>query len=223
MSGDAQARARLAAPADEFAPLLLGAVLTSTLGPRVSLRITEVEAYAGVGQDPGSHAHRQRTERNAAMFGPPGHAYVYFTYGMHWCLNVVVHPPGEAGAVLIRAGQVIEGVATARDRRGACHRDRDLARGPARLTAALGVTGDQDGIDLLDPLSPLTLLPLRPPAGTLVIATGPRTGVAGAGAATPWRFWLEGDPTVSPHRPGGQRRGRSPGPPPAGPRPDGPR
>ncbi len=114
MNGDSTLRAFLLGPAAEVAPRLLGAELTSDLGPRVSLRITEVEAYAGVGQDPGSHAHRRRTQRNAAMFGPPGHAYVYFTYGMHWCLNVVAHPEGEAGAVLIRAGEVVVGVAAAR-------------------------------------------------------------------------------------------------------------
>ena len=151
------ARASLTGPAPEIAPRLLGSVLISDLGPRVSLRITEVEAYAGVGQDPGSHAHRRQTPRNAAMFGPPGHAYVYFTYGMHWCLNVVAHPPGEAGAVLIRAGEVIEGAATARSRRPTSRTERDLARGPARLAAALGVTRDQDGIDLLSPQSPLRL------------------------------------------------------------------
>ena len=92
------------------------------------------------------------------MFGPPGHAYVYFTYGMHWCLNVVAHPRGEAGAVLIRAGEVVAGLATARDRRPAARSDRDLARGPARLAAALGVTGTTDGVDLLDPDSPLRLV-----------------------------------------------------------------
>ena len=141
MGSDSEIRAVLTGPPDEIAPRLLGATLTSDLGPRVTLRITEVEAYAGVGQDPGSHAHRRRTERNAAMFGPPGHAYVYFTYGMHWCLNVVVHPKGEAGAVLIRAGEVVAGLETARARRPAARSDRDLARGPARLAAALGVDG----------------------------------------------------------------------------------
>jgi DNA-3-methyladenine glycosylase len=200
MNGDAAFRALLMAPADELAPRLLGAVLTSDLGPPVSLRITEVEAYAGVGQDPGSHAHRQRTERNAAMFGPPGHAYVYFTYGMHWCLNVVAHPLGQAGAVLIRAGEVLTGLATARARRPAARSDRDLARGPARLAAVLGVTGAQDGMDLLDPASALRLVLPSSTAGPDAVATGPRTGVAGPGARTPWRFWLHGDPTVSPHR-----------------------
>jgi DNA-3-methyladenine glycosylase len=201
MDGDAEPRTRLTAPADELAPLLLGAVLTSDLGPPVSLRITEVEAYAGVGQDPGSHAHRRRTERNAAMFGPPGHAYVYFTYGMHWCLNVVAHPQGEAGAVLIRAGEVLTGLETARARRPAARSDRDLARGPARLAAALGITGAQNGTDLLDPASALRLTLPASPDGPTGIASGPRTGVAGPGASTPWRFWLDNDPTVSPHRP----------------------
>ena len=191
----------LTGPAHEIAPRLLGAELTSDLGPRVTLRITEVEAYAGVGQDPGSHAHRRRTERNAAMFGPPGHAYVYFTYGMHWCLNVVAHPEGEAGAVLIRAGEVVAGLETARERRPAARMDRDLARGPARLASALGVTGGQDGMDLLDPASALRLGPPGAPAGPTGISAGPRTGVAGTGATTPWRYWMEGEPTVSPHRP----------------------
>jgi DNA-3-methyladenine glycosylase len=205
VNGDSALRAFLLGPAAEVAPRLLGAELTSDLGPRVSLRITEVEAYAGLGQDPGSHAHRRRTQRNAAMFGPPGHAYVYFTSGMHWCLNVVAHPEGEAGAVLIRAGEVVRGLATARTRRSAAHSDRDLARGPARLTAALGVTGDQDGVDLLDPHSPLRLALSTHPAEPSRLASGPRTGVAGAGAPTPWRFWLDGDPTVSPHRPASPR------------------
>jgi DNA-3-methyladenine glycosylase len=202
MTGDADVpRMALTGPAPEIAPRLLGAVLVSDLGARVTLRITEVEAYAGVGQDPGSHAHRRRTERNAAMFGPPGHAYVYFTYGMHWCLNVVVHPSDEAGAVLIRAGQVVEGIAVAHRRRPTARQDRDLARGPARLSAALGVSGVHDGIDLLDPTGPLRLRPPFDGAGPGAISTGPRTGVAGPGAPTSWRFWLEGDPTVSPHRP----------------------
>jgi DNA-3-methyladenine glycosylase len=210
MDGDAEARARLAAPAPDIAPLLLGAVLTSDIGPPVSLRITEVEAYAGIGQDPGSHAHRRRTGRNAAMFAPPGHAYVYFTYGMHWCLNVVAHPQGEAGAVLVRAGEVLTGLETARARRPAARSDRDLARGPARLAAALGVTGAQDGTDLLDPASALRLTFPASPADVDGVTSGPRTGVAGPGAPTPWRFWLTGDPTVSLHRPAPPRRGLRP-------------
>lgn len=201
MDDSSGAHAHLTGPTHEIAPRLLGAVLASDLGPRVTLRITEVEAYAGIGQDPGSHAHRRHTERNAAMFGPPGHAYVYFTYGMHWCLNVVVHPEGEAGAVLIRAGEVLIGIETARGRRPAARSDRDLARGPARLAVALGVTGAHDGLDLLDPMGPLRLALGAAATGPASIAAGPRTGVAGEGAHTPWRFWLEGDPTVSPHRP----------------------
>ncbi|HYN56794.1 MAG TPA: DNA-3-methyladenine glycosylase, partial [Motilibacterales bacterium] len=92
MNSGLPVRALLTAPAPEIAPRLLGSLLVSDVGDRVTLRITEVEAYAGVGQDPGSHAHKRRSPRNAAMFGPPGHAYVYFTYGMHWCFNVVAHP-----------------------------------------------------------------------------------------------------------------------------------
>jgi DNA-3-methyladenine glycosylase len=190
----------LSGHAVDVAPRILGAVITSSVdGHRVSIRLTEVEAYGGVGEDPGSHAYRRETPRNATMFGPPGHAYVYFTYGMHWCLNVVTQPEGTAGAVLLRAGQVVEGIETARARRGDAVRDRDLARGPARLTVALGVSGDLDGVDLLDPRSRLHLrladsLPHD-------IRVGPRTGVGGGGAATPWRFHLPDEPTVSPYRP----------------------
>ena len=181
-------------------------MLISDLGQRVVVRITEVEAYGGVGEDPGSHAHRRRTQRNAAMFGPVGHAYVYFTYGMHWCLNVVAHGPDRAGAVLIRAGEVTRGVSAVRERRPAARVNRDLARGPARLAAALGVTGSQDGIDLLDAHSPLRLELRGTPARESEVSAGPRTGVAGAGASTPWRFWLNEEPTVSPHRPATPRR-----------------
>ncbi len=193
------ARTQLSRPAAEVAPRLLGALLVSDLGPRVAVRVTEVEAYGGVGSDPASHAHRRRTERNASLFGPVGRAYVYFTYGMHWCLNVVAHTEGTAGGALIRAGEVITGVSAARSRRTSARRDRDLASGPARLAVCLGVTGDQDGIDLLDPVSPLRL-ELQAVDGSLAIASGPRTGIAGAGADTPWRFWVDGDPTVSPYR-----------------------
>ena len=159
MGSDSEARAFLTGPPHEVAPRLLGATLTSDLGPRVTLRITEVEAYAGVGQDPGSHAHRRRTERNAAMFGPPGHAYVYFTYGMHWCLNVVAHPEGDAGAVLIRAGEVVG----AWRRRG--HDDRQpepigtWPEGPPGLRVPSASTATQDGMDLLDPTEPVAVGP----------------------------------------------------------------
>ena len=191
--------------AAEVAPLLLGATITSRIdGQRVSIRLTEVEAYGGVGEDPGSHAFRRETPRNATMFGPPGHAYVYFTYGMHWCLNVVTRPEGTAGAVLMRAGEVVEGIETARARRGTDVRDRDLARGPARLTVALGVTGVLDAVDLLDPRSPLHLR--LSGAAPVDVRVGPRTGVGGDGSATPWRFHLADEPSVSPYRAAQRRR-----------------
>lgn len=183
----------------DVAPRLLGATLTSTVsGQPVALRITEVEAYGGQGEDPGSHAFRRQTPRNATMFGPAGRAYVYFTYGMHWCLNVVTQPEGTAGAVLLRAGEIVVGIDRARERRPACTNDRDLARGPARLTTALGVTGDLDGVDLFAAGSPLTLMLPTRRAGAIDV--GPRTGVGGAGATTPWRFCLRDEPTVSPYR-----------------------
>ena len=185
--------------ASDVAPRLLGATITSRIGGQtVSVRLTEVEAYGGQAEDPGSHAYRRRTPRNATMFGPPGRAYVYFTYGMHWCLNVVVQPAGTAGAVLLRAGEVVEGLALARTRRPSARADRDLARGPARLTMALGVTGEQDGADLLAARSRLRItLPAAPAPDYSVSA---RTGVGGEGAPTPWRFYLGGEPTVSPYR-----------------------
>ena len=181
------------------APALLGQLLAA--GPaqgRVVVRLTEVEAYDGEA-DPGSHAFRGRTARNAVMFGPPGHAYVYFTYGMHWCVNVSCGPAGVASAVLLRAGEVIEGVELARARRPAARRDTELARGPARLTTALGIDGSTNGSDLLAPRSPLHLLE-GSRSDLARVASGPRVGVGGAGAATPWRFWLPGDPTVSAYR-----------------------
>lgn len=192
-------RALLAHPAVEVAPILLDAVLTAVLdGARVSLRITEVEAYGGVGEDPGSHAFRRLTPRNAAMFGPPGHAYVYLSHGIHACVNVVCGVPGEASAVLIRAGEVIDGVEVARERRGTSVRDRDLARGPGRLSVALGVTVSLNGADLLSRRGQLRLsLPAR---RVQAYDVSPRTGVSGDGAATPWRFFLPGEPTVSPYR-----------------------
>jgi DNA-3-methyladenine glycosylase len=191
---------KLDGPVAEVAPTLLGCVLRAN---GVGIRLTEVEAYAGEA-DAGSHAFRGRTPRTEVMFGPPGRAYVYFTYGMHWCMNVVCGPDGTASAVLLRAGEVIEGVEVARERR-ARSKDRDLARGPARLTQALAVDGSYGGVDLLDPSSALRLTSGEPVDATL-ISKGPRVGVGGAGAETPWRFWLSGDPTVSVYRPAVPRR-----------------
>ncbi|MFI0796155.1 DNA-3-methyladenine glycosylase [Micromonospora rubida] len=185
----------LAGPVVPAARGLLGCRL-STDG--VTVRITEVEAYAGTAGDPASHAHRGRTPRNAVMFGPAGHAYVYFTYGMHWCVNVVTGPDGEASAVLLRAGEVVEGVEAARARRTAVRRDVDLARGPARLCAALGIDKAAYGRDLLGD-GPVRLRPAAGPVPDAAIAAGPRVGVTGA-HDVPWRFWIAGDPTVSDYR-----------------------
>lgn len=191
--------------ATHVAPLLLNATLESRVdGTLVRLRITEVEAYGGVGEDPGSHAFRRQTPRNATMFGPAGGLYCYFTYGMHWCANVVTGPAGHAGAVLLRAGEVTSGIARARERRPRSS-DRDLARGPARLATALALTGAVDGVDLLSPRSSVRLLAAPEPAEFAVSA---RTGVSGAGAATPWRYYLSDEPTVSPFRPAKPRSAR---------------
>ncbi|WP_380175328.1 DNA-3-methyladenine glycosylase [Kineococcus sp. DHX-1] len=168
----------------------------------VAARLTEVEAYAGE-SDPGSHAFRGPTPRTRVMFGPPGHAYVYFSYGMHWCMNLVCGPEGTASAVLLRAGQVVDGLDLARSRRPAARRDVDLARGPARLTQALGVDRAQDGADVCGG-GALSVLPGEP-VGDGDVVWGPRVGVAGAGAPTPWRVSLVNEPTVSAYRVGGRR------------------
>jgi DNA-3-methyladenine glycosylase len=159
-------------------------------------RIVEVEAYVGDGTDPGSHAHRGRTRRNATMFGPPGHLYVYFTYGMHWCCNAVCDPEGTASAVLLRAVEPVAGLEAMRAARPAARRDVDLANGPAKLCQAFGIAGLHDGVDLA-----------RPPAGGVTIVddgrpppTAPRVATRiglSAGAELPWRWYVEGDPHVS--------------------------
>jgi len=192
-------RALLEQPATQVAPLLLGAVLTHA---GVTLRITEVEAYLGGGVDPGSHAFRGQTRRNTSMFGPPGRLYAYFTYGMHVCANVVCSPDGEASAVLLRGGEIVDGIAEARLRRTSAASDRDLARGPARLTRALGIGLGDDGLDLALPPFELTL-----PAEPSEFLTGPRTGVRGdgGGAGFPWRFWMPAEASVSPYRPAAPR------------------
>jgi DNA-3-methyladenine glycosylase len=191
-------RALLERPSVEVAPLLLGAVLT---GRGVSVRLTEVEAYLGE-LDPGSHAFRGQTKRNAVMYGQPGHLYTYFTYGMHVCANVVCSPTGTATAVLFRAGEVVDGLELARARRFTSKTDADLARGPARLVVALGITLGDDGLDLEGGDVTLELAGERASAAPLKVAQGPRTGVSGAGGtdAYPWRFWIPGDPTVSPYK-----------------------
>lgn len=163
-------------------------------GVLVTALITEVEAYGGA-LDAASHAYRGRTSRNATMFGPAGLLYVYRSYGMHWCLNVVTGVVGEATAVLVRAGEIVEGVEAARARRVKSQRDRDLARGPGRLAQALGITGEQDGIDLLARDSAVRLLDRRS-AVAPIHAVGPRIGISKE-VERPWRFWWEGHPTVS--------------------------
>lgn len=196
-------RDALARPVLTVARDLLGAVVVhADRDGVVAVRLTEVEAYAGPA-DPASHAARGRTPRTAVMFGPAGHAYVYFSYGMHWCLNVVAGPHGEASAVLLRAGEVVEGLSLAVDRRPGATR-RDLARGPARLTRALGVGREQDGADLCADDAALRLECGGPIAGDRV-RSGPRVGVS-VGTESPWRFWLAGEPTVSAWRPGRPRR-----------------
>ncbi|WP_316306931.1 DNA-3-methyladenine glycosylase [Clavibacter michiganensis] len=184
----------------EVAPALLGGILSrESEEGRVSVRLTEVEAYRGVGEDPGSHAFRGKRARNATMFGPPAHLYAYFTYGMHTCANIVCGPEGTSAGVLLRAGEVVEGTELARRRRGAAVRDRDLARGPARLAVALGIPLSDDGAALDAPPYRL-VLPDEPLA---LPAAGPRVGVSGPGGSGelfPWRFWVPGDPTVSAYR-----------------------
>ena len=177
---------------------LLGRVLVSQLadGP-VAVRLTEVEAYRGL-DDSASHAFRGPTPRTEVMFGPAGHLYTYFVYGMHWCANIVTGPDGDASAVLLRAGEVVGGLAVARSRRPKAQNDRVLARGPAGLATVLGLDGASSGADLCVPDSSSRLLAGSPaPVGSVRI--GPRVGVATAAEAQ-LRFWIEGDPTVSAFR-----------------------
>jgi DNA-3-methyladenine glycosylase len=223
-----------ARPAVTVAPDLLGCVIShQTPEGLVAVRLTEVEAYAGE-SDPASHAFRGRTARNAVMYGPPGYVYVYFTYGMHFCMNLVCRPEGDASAVLLRAGSVTEGVPLASARRygaagppeadgrpavrgrargatrarGAAARETDLARGPARLCEALGVDRAQNGADACAPVSPLRVYAPRDPVPAARISNGPRVGVSRA-ADVPWRFWITGEPAVSPYRAYAARRARA--------------
>jgi DNA-3-methyladenine glycosylase len=157
-------------------------------------RIVEVEAYCG-SEDAGSHAFRGPTRRNATMFGPPGHLYVYFTYGMHWCANAVCGDEGEGVAVLLRAASPLAGLDEMRAARGGPSKDRDLCSGPAKLCQALGIDGDDDGADLVRATRDVTIVSdgTPPPEAP---ASGVRVGLS-AGVEHPWRWWVAGDPNVS--------------------------
>jgi DNA-3-methyladenine glycosylase len=181
--------ALLATCGRQVAPRLLGSVITRA---GVSIRLTEVEAYDGA-DDPASHAWRGRTPRNAVMFGPAGRLYVYFTYGMHHAANLVCGPVGTASAVLLRAGEVVDGTALAHERRGTDDPSR-LARGPGNLAQALGLTLADNGAVNGSGFD-------WEPAGRRPrpIGNGPRVGVSRA-ADRPWRWWVLGDRTVSAYR-----------------------
>ncbi|MCG2798434.1 MAG: DNA-3-methyladenine glycosylase [Cellulomonas sp.] len=205
--GRVPARVWFARPVLDVARDLLGAFVTTRSDDgEVTVRLTEVEAYAGP-SDPASHAFRGRNARNAAMFAEPGRLYVYRHLGLHDCVNVVAEPTGQPAAVLLRAGEVVDGQDLAwarRARAGSVDNDRQLARGPARLAVCLGLSLDDNGADLTERDGRVVLhraeLPSRP--GTL--ASGSRVGVGGAGADPnryPWRLWLTNEPTVSPFRP----------------------
>lgn len=212
----------LSRPAPEAAPDLLGALITSVAPEgRVTVRLTEVEAYGGPHDsdlpDPGAHTYRGRTARNASMFGPPGHAYVYFTYGMHHALNLVCHPEGGVGGCLLRAGEVVEGVELAARRRLARRRTApprvELARGPGNLAQALGLDLSDDAAALHGPVPGETevhgrILCLEAGEPPRQISASARTGVAGEGGSDrfPWRFAAQGDPTVSAYRAATSRR-----------------
>ncbi len=195
-----------ASPAVDLAPTLLGALVHARAGGQhVAVRIVEVEAYEG-SDDPASHAYRGPSTRNASMFGPADHLYVYQHLGLHHCVNLVCGPAGTPSAILLRAGEVVIGAGHAFSRRnaaGVCRTSRDLARGPGRLAVALGLTRVHDGVAIGG-----DLLTIEPPAQAPTFVTGPRVGVGKAGADPvrfPWRFYLPDDPHVSPFRAGATR------------------
>lgn len=164
-------------------------------------RIVEVEAYTGDGQDPAAHSHRGPTRRNASMFGPPGHLYVYRSYGLHWCANVVCAEEGRGEAVLLRALAPVAGLEAMAARRPAAKASADLCRGPGNLCRAMGIDRSHDGADLLAGLASVVDDGRPPPEAPGV---GPRVGISVA-ADLAWRWWVAGDPHVSRTRPG---RGR---------------
>ena len=198
--GRTLARSFYACDSRELAPRLLNKVLVHRVpgAPALAARVVEVEAYAG-GDDPGSHAFRGPTPRNAVMFGPPGHLYVYFTYGMHWCANVVAGEGGVASAVLLRAAAPLTGLDVMRTRRSTGRsgvvRDRDLCSGPAKLCEAFGISGAFDGADLVRGVVRLLDDGTPPPDAPLVTT---RIGLSpGRGEEHPWRFAVPGDPNLS--------------------------
>jgi DNA-3-methyladenine glycosylase len=195
---DLLGRDELAVDVVDAAYRLLGCTLESDTpdGP-VAVRLVEVEAYRGA-DDPASHSYRGRTPRNTVMWGPAGYLYTYFVYGMYFCANVVCLTDGVAGAVLLRAGEVVSDLALAHARRPTARRDADLAKGPARLAGLLGIGREQYGLDLTDPASPVRLY-AGEPVPRAAVCSGPRVGVTTA-KALPWRFWLDGSPAVSPYR-----------------------
>ena len=197
MNRDAPARSLgrefFARSALEVAPELLNKVLVVPDGR--AGRIVEVEAYRGA-DDPGSHGFRGRAKRNATMFGPPGHLYVYFTYGMHWCANVVAETDGVAAAVLLRALTPLQGLDAMYAARGlAARRHRDLCSGPAKLTQALGIDGDLDGTDLVSGDRGVIIVDDGQPSPSTPAVTT-RIGLSN-GADLPWRFYVEGPPDIS--------------------------
>ncbi|WP_225925049.1 DNA-3-methyladenine glycosylase [Pseudonocardia abyssalis] len=191
-------REELSADVEAAAVRLLGCTVEAdTPDGTVAVRLVEVEAYRGA-DDPASHSHRGRTPRNGVMFGPAGHLYVYFVYGMHFCANVSCLDDGDAGAVLLRAGEVVSDLTVARHRRPTAHRDVDLARGPARLASLLGLGREANGVDVTCTTSAVRVL-AGPPVDPARVRTGPRVGVRAA-ADVPWRFWIDGEPAVSVYR-----------------------
>jgi DNA-3-methyladenine glycosylase len=192
----------LALPALEVGPRLLGSVFR--VG-EVAVRLTEVEAYHGQGQDPGSHAHRGPTPRNASMFREGGTLYVYLSYGIHRCVNIVCGPEGYASGLLLRAGEVVDGLEVARSRRTTAKRDSELAKGPGRLGSALDIGLGDDGGRLGDGRFSLEL----PEGDVGDVVAGPRVGVSGRAGTDefPWRFTLAGEPSVSTWRPAARRGG----------------
>ncbi len=197
-------------PSTFVAPRLLGAIVRHrTDTGTVAVRLTEVEAYLGpadsASPDPGSHSFRGQTARNSVMFGAPGHFYVYFTYGMHFCANLVCAPAGTSSGVLLRAAEVVEGLELARGRRSASRKDADLAQGPARLATVLGIGRGDNGMAARGGAFDVEL---AEPLASQEVLCGPRVGVSGAGGsdAYPWRFWIAGDPSVSRYKPASVRK-----------------